>query len=71
LLKTPDLLEQPVYASLSAGWYWQRAGLNSLADKVLQADESVFELITRRINGGLNGLKDRQALYTRALGVLQ
>ena len=22
LLNTPDLLEQPVYASLSAGWYW-------------------------------------------------
>lgn len=71
LLNTPDLLEQPVYDSLSAGWCWQRAGLSSLADKVLQADDSVFELITRRINGGLNGLKDRQALYKRALEVLQ
>lgn len=71
LLNTPDLLEQPVYASLSAGWFWQRAGLNSLADKVAQADDSVFESITRRINGGLNGLKDRQALYQRALEVLQ
>ncbi|WP_258911751.1 glycoside hydrolase family 19 protein [Pseudomonas putida] len=68
---TPDLLEQPVYASLSAGWFWQRAGLNTLADKVLQADDSFFGSITRRINGGLNGLKDRQALYTRALEVLQ
>ncbi|MEE1902666.1 glycoside hydrolase family 19 protein [Pseudomonas inefficax] len=71
LLNTPDLLEQPVYASLSAGWYWQRAGLNTLADKVASADDSVFESITRRINGGLNGLKDRQALYKRALEVLQ
>jgi len=62
---------QPVYASLSAGWYWQRAGLNTLADKVASADDSVFESITRRINGGLNGLKDRQALYKRALEVLQ
>ncbi|MEG8202414.1 glycoside hydrolase family 19 protein [Pseudomonas sp. 5FOS] len=71
LLNTPDLLEQPVYASLSAGWFWQRAGLNDLADKVAGADDSVFESITRRINGGLNGLKDRQALYKRALEVLQ
>ncbi|EJT86183.1 glycoside hydrolase [Pseudomonas putida S11] len=52
-------------------WYWQRAGLNTLADKVPQADDSVFELITRRINGGLNGLKDRQTLYKRAMEVLQ
>ena len=50
---------------------WQRAGLNSLADKVTHADDAAFESITRRINGGLNGLKDRQALYKRALEVLQ
>ncbi|AHC85744.1 hypothetical protein X970_12065 [Pseudomonas monteilii SB3101] len=56
---------------MSDGWYWQRAGLNSLGDKVLQADDSVFELILRRINGGLNGLKVRQTLYKRALEVLQ
>lgn len=33
LLNTPELLEQPVYASMSAGWFWQKADLNSLADK--------------------------------------
>lgn len=71
LLNTPELLEQPVYASLSAGWFWQRAGLNSLADKVASADDAVFEQITRKINGGTNGLADRQALYRRALEVLQ
>jgi putative chitinase len=32
LLATPELLEHPIYASLSAAWFWQRAGLNSLAD---------------------------------------
>lgn len=71
LLNTPELLEQPVYASLSAGWFWQRAGLNSLADKVASADDAVFEKITRKVNGGTNGLADRQALYRRALEVLQ
>lgn len=64
LLVTPELLEQPVYASMSAGWFWQSRGLNTLAD---QGD---FEKITRRINGGLNGWEDRQQLYRRALEVL-
>ncbi|AZD22760.1 Phage endolysin [Pseudomonas chlororaphis subsp. aurantiaca] len=64
LLNTPELLENPVYAALSAGWFWQRAGLNSLADK------GDFLTITKRINGGTNGLVDREVLYERALKVL-
>ena len=64
LLNTPELLETPVYTALSAGWFWQRAGLNSLADK------GDFLTITKRINGGTNGLADRVALYQRALKVL-
>ncbi|MDP9514750.1 glycoside hydrolase family 19 protein [Pseudomonas protegens] len=64
LLNTPGLLETPVYAALSAGWFWQRAGLNTLADK------GDFLTITKRINGGTNGLADREALYQRALKVL-
>ncbi|UVL54714.1 glycoside hydrolase family 19 protein [Pseudomonas sp. B21-035] len=65
LLNTPELLEQPVYAAMSAGWFWQRAGLNSLADK------GEFLAITKKINGGTNGLEDREELYERALKVLQ
>ncbi|PTU49059.1 lysozyme [Pseudomonas plecoglossicida] len=65
LLNTPELLEQPVYASLSAGWFWQKEGLNSLADK------GDMLAITKRINGGTNGLDDRMAIYKRALEVLQ
>ncbi|WP_095162626.1 glycoside hydrolase family 19 protein [Pseudomonas sp. Irchel 3F5] len=65
LLNTPELLEQPVYAAMSAGWFWQRAGLNSLADK------GEFLAITKKINGGTNGLADREELYERALKVLQ
>lgn len=64
LLNTPELLETPVYAALSAGWFWQRAGLNTLADK------GDFLTITKRINGGTNGLADREALYQHALKVL-
>lgn len=65
LLVTPELLEHPVYAAMSAAWFWHRAGLNTLADK------GDFLAITKRINGGTNGLEDRTALYRRALEVLQ
>jgi putative chitinase len=64
LLNTPELLEHPVYAAMSAAWFWHRAGLNTLADK------GEFLTITKRINGGTNGLADREALYERALKVL-
>lgn len=66
LLAHPELLERPEHAADSAGWFWHQAGLNSLADK----GASAFELITRRINGGLNGLEDRLAIYKRAEQVL-
>ena len=64
LLEQPELLEQPVWAAMSAGWFWSRAKLNDLADV------GKFEAITRKINGGLNGWDDRLALYERALEVL-
>ncbi|WP_413772134.1 glycoside hydrolase family 19 protein, partial [Pseudomonas syringae group genomosp. 3] len=64
LIHHPELLEQPEHATMSAAWYWSSRGLNSLVDK------GDFLQITRRINGGTNGLADRQALYDRALKVL-
>lgn len=64
LINQPELLEQPQHAAMSAAWFWSSRGLNTLAD---QKD---FAKITRRINGGLTGQEDRQALYDRALKVL-
>lgn len=64
LLEHPELLELPEHAAMSAGWFWHRAGLNTLADK------GDFLTITKRINGGTNGLRDREAIYERALRVL-
>jgi putative chitinase len=52
-----------VNAALSAGWFWSVNKLNALAD-----DENV-EGMTRRINGGTIGLKQRVALYQQALPV--
>ena len=64
LINHPELLEEPQHAADSAGWFWETHGLNELADRRLMTD------ITRRINGGLNGLGDRLALYDRALKAL-
>ena len=64
LLAAPQLLEQPGAACRSAGWFWQSRGLNRLADAGDQ------ERITRRINGGINGLAERLALYQVARKVL-
>ncbi|WP_122433827.1 glycoside hydrolase family 19 protein [Pseudomonas viridiflava] len=64
LIHHPELLEQPEHAAMSAAWYRGSRGLNSMADK------GELLLITKRINGGTNGLADRQALYERALKVL-
>jgi len=64
LVNQPTLLEQPQYAAMSAAWFWSSRGLNTLAD------QGQFVKITRRINGGLTGQDDRQALYDKALKVL-
>jgi putative chitinase len=56
----PEALERPRWAALSAAWYWHSHGLNALADA------GDFVRITRRINGGTNGMEDRQALYNAA-----
>lgn len=65
LLRTPELLEQPEWASKSAAWYWTTRNLNALAD------QDRFTDITRAINGGTNGLEDRKARYRYALAVLK
>jgi putative chitinase len=64
LLRTPELLELPKWAAESAAWFWWVRGLNALAD------QNEFEEITRKINGGLNGLQDRLQLWERARAVL-
>lgn len=59
--ENPQLLAQPLWAALSAAAYWRANNLNVHAD----ADDIVAG--TRAINGGLNGLADRQALRAAAL----
>lgn len=60
----PELLEEPINACRSAGWFWATNNLSRYADS------GDFLTLTKRINGGTNGLKDRQELYARACKVL-
>jgi putative chitinase len=59
----PELLEQPRWAALSAGAWWDDHELNSLADS------GDMDRMTRVINGGFHGLADRKARYSQALRV--
>jgi len=60
----PELLVQPKYAALSAGWFWGKRGLNSLADS------NNIEEMTKRINGGVLGLEDRISKIKTAKQIL-
>lgn len=61
LLTDPDRLLIPMYASLSAAWFW------SVNDCGPLADDEEFERLTKRINGGLIGYSDRKARYDRII----
>jgi len=63
-IKAPERLLLPVNAALSAGWFWSTHGCTALADA------GNIPALTKAINGGDNGLKERVALYGQALQVL-
>lgn len=67
LVNHPEILEEPDMCALSAAWWWSAHGLNEMADDTSLAS---FTQITRRINGGLNGLADRVDLWLTAKRVL-
>jgi len=64
LISDPDMLQEMPFAAMSAGWFWNKKSLNDLADK------KDYKEMTRRVNGGFNGLDDRIAKINKALEVL-
>ncbi len=58
-VKDPAALERPFWALMSAGDFWEMRNLNKWADAY------DFTGLTKRVNGGYNGLADRQFLYNR------
>ena len=57
----PDELSKPLYAALSAGLFWRIHKLNTYVAK------NDFIGLTKKINGGTNGLAHRQSLYVQCL----
>lgn len=63
-INKPEVLETPDNAAASAGFFWQSKNLNQYADS------GDFITLTKRINGGLLGLAERQMFWERARNVL-
>ena len=63
-LQNPDVVATPEFAADSAGWFWTTNRLNQLADT------GDVRAVTRRINGGFNGLADREAKYNKLIVML-
>lgn len=64
LVRNPDLLLVEQNAALSAGWFWHANDLSGLADT------GDFVRITKVVNGGTNGLSDRQVRWAQAKSIL-
>lgn len=62
--ETIAYLETPEGAVVSAAWYWKVNNLRDLEER------NEFGMLTRKINGGTNGLEHRKLLYERALTIL-
>lgn len=56
IVTNPDLVATK-YPLLSAAWFWDIHSLNQLADG--GSGDDVVTKITKKVNGGLNGLGDR------------
>lgn len=60
----PELAALPENAARVAAWYWNSRDINAAADS------GDFVQVTRLINGGTNGLADREEYYARARAAL-
>lgn len=64
LIDNPERASDKDIAFRTAGAFWKMNNLNQLADR------QWYMTITKRVNGGFNGLEDRVKHYERALNVL-
>ncbi len=63
----PDLVAT-AHPLLSAAWFWNSRDLSTLADQ--GSSDATITAITKKINGGTNGLDDRTKLFKTYYGLL-
>lgn len=64
ILTNPDLVATPQYTIQASALWWQKHGLNEMADKLGGEDDlQVFTSIRVKVNGGKIGLQDAINLY--------
>jgi putative chitinase len=68
LIGSPELILTKKYAALSAGWFWNKRDLNSIADQGMT--DAAFTAITKKINGGTTGIQERIEKTKKAFQVL-
>lgn len=59
VIQNPDLVATPQHAAMTAAWFWKSNGLNTLADS-----RDIIGM-SKRVNGGTNGLDHRKELYAQ------
>lgn len=64
VLADPDQLADPDKGLRAGCVYWEAKGCNAIADR----DD--IDALTKRVNGGLNGIVDRKAALARAKSIL-
>ncbi|MDQ1165894.1 glycoside hydrolase family 19 protein [Flavobacterium sp. SORGH_AS_0622] len=60
IISESELLLSEVNALVSALWYWQRNNINTV---ITSNNDLSIEKVTKKINGGSNGIEDRKALF--------
>lgn len=68
ILENPDLVATK-YPLLSAGYFWNKVGLNTIADK--GSDMTTITAVTKKVNGGTHGLDDRAAKFNKFYPLLK
>ena len=67
IINNPDLVATK-YPLLSAAWFWHSRKLNEIADQ--GDDENIIATITKKVNGGMNGIAERTEYFNRYYKVL-
>ena len=68
-VSNPEMVEKEPYASLATIWYWtQSSNMKRFGRKAAIGGDVTGA--TKAVNGGTNGLKDRQAKYAKYSGLI-